>query len=385
MVITKSKSHTKVLSMANILIIDDDKDILRLIEFTLKRSGHTISTSVNGAEGLALAKEQVPDLIVCDVMMPKLNGYEFCKEARADDTLKDIPIIMFSARFQPIDKQTALDAGATDYLPKSTAPDALVNRIAELLPTGASTKPAVRGMFGLFSLRGGSGVTSLSVNIAIALALSQKTDVSLVDLALLGGHAALMLGLRPTSSVPKLLSAVTGDFTSEVMQPHFIQHNSGVQVLASPPTLGQSFSLTDDRLLRMVSGLKSSSSITVLDVPHILEEHFSPVLQLLDRVLLVLSPDMPSVQSTVIALQGLNQLGMESKKIGLVVNQVSPHNPLPIETIQKAIKRPILATIPFEPNMTKAVNSSNPLLLSSPKSAGAIAIGKLAINLLSQV
>lgn len=369
--------------MANILIIDDDKDILRLIEFTLKRAGHTIITSTNGAEGLALAKGQTPDLIVCDVMMPKLNGYDFCKEARDDETLKDVPIIMFSARFQPIDKQTALDAGATDYLPKSTDPDVLVNRVTELLPADGTAKASARGMIGLFSLRGGAGVTSLSVNIAVALALSQKTKVSLVDLALLGGHAALMLGLRPTSSVPQLLSSVSGNFTSDVVQPHFIRHNSGVQVLASPPTFGQAFSLTDDRLLRMVSSLKSFSPILVLDVPHILEEHFSPVLQLLDRILLVLSPDMPSVQSTVIALQGLNQLGMDSKKIGLVVNQVSPHNPLPIETIQRAIKRPILATIPFEPNMTKAVNSSNPLLLSSPKSAGAMAIGKLAINLLS--
>lgn len=368
--------------MANILVIDDDKDILRLLEFTLKRAGHTVITCPDGVQGLAQAEEKTPDLIVCDVMMPKMTGYEFCKKARANPNLEKVPIIIFSARFQPVDRQTALDAGATDYLPKSTAPDALVGRIAELLPATAAKKTAARGMIGLFSLRGGSGVTSLSVNLAIAVALSQKTKVSLIDLALLGGHAALMLGVRPTSSVLKLLNSINdGNFSAAAVQPHFIQHNTGVQLLASAPTYHQSLSITDDRLIRMIKGLKSTFPITILDAPHILEAHFSPVLQLLDKIIVVLSPDMPSVQSTVIALQGLNQLGMENDKVTLLVNQVSPHNPLPVDTIQKAIKRPIKAFIPFEPDMIKAVNSGKPLLISSPKSAGAIAIGKLAATL----
>jgi pilus assembly protein CpaE len=311
-----------------------------------------------------------------------MTGYEFCKQARTKPALEEVPIIIFSARFQPIDKQTALDAGATDYLPKSTAPDVLLNRITELLPA-STAKPAARGMVSLFSLRGGAGVTSLSVNLAIALALSQKTKVSLVDLALAGGHASLMLGLRPTSSVSKLLSSISENFSFDSMQSHFIQHNSGVQLLASAPTLDQQYSITDDRILHMIQGLKSASPLIVLDAPHILEQHFSPVLQLLDKIVLVLTPDMPSVQSTAIALRGLVQLGMDDQRIVLLLNQVSPHNPLPIETIQKAVRRPILASIPFEPDMTKAVNGGKPLLLSSPKSAGAAAIGKLAGTLLS--
>ena len=181
--------------MAKILVIDDDKDILRLLEFTLKRTGHDIITANNGEAGLTQTRENSPDLVVCDVMMPIVTGYEFCRQVRADPKFKDIPIIIFSARFQPIDKQTALDAGATDYLPKSTAPDALAKRIAELLPT--PTKAVARGMIGLFSLRGGAGVTSLAVNLSAILSVSHKTNVALVDLALQGGHAAVMLASTP--------------------------------------------------------------------------------------------------------------------------------------------------------------------------------------------
>ncbi len=367
--------------MANILVIDDDKDILRLLEFALKRAGHTVEMAYDGEQGLGQAEIRNPDLIVCDVMMPKMTGYEFCRQARSKPTLKQTPIIVFSARFQPVDKQTALDAGATEYLSKSTSPDILINRIAELLPK--SQPSAARGMFALFSLRGGVGATSLSVNLAISLARTQKTKTTLIDLVPTGGHGALMFGLRPTSSVVKLLNAGPSDFSTQAIQPHLMQHQSDVQLLASTPMFDQDLSPSDNRLLELLSKIKSDYPITILDVPRILEPHFSPLLQLVDRVVLVLSPDMPSIQSAAIALQGLNKLGMNSDKISLVVNQVNQYNALPIDTIQKAIRRPITAVIPFDSNMGKAVNQGKPLLLSNAQSPAIEAINTLASTIIA--
>ncbi len=363
--------------MANILVVDDDKDIVRLLEFTLKRAGHSVVTARNGEQGLAETKARSPDLIVCDIMMPKMTGYEFCKRVRSDPNVQDIPIIMFSARFQPIDKQTALDAGATDYLPKSTAPDALLSRISELLPASATATTA-QGMVGLFSLRGGTGVTSLAVNLSIALTLTKKTNVGLVDLVTQGGHAAVMLGMRPTSNVTQALANAKDDFSQNTLKPHFMKHNSGVELLASTPTFRQGLPSTNNSLFSMINSLNSIFPIAVLDVPNILEPHFSPILQILDKLILVLSTDMPSLQSTVIALQGLNQLGLTDDNVELVINQVSPHNALPVESIQKALKRSVLAAIPFEAEMVKAVNSGQPLILSAPRSPATAAIGKLA-------
>lgn len=367
--------------MADILVIDDDKDILRLLEFALKRAGHTVGTAFDGQQGLSHAEIREPDLIVCDVMMPKMTGYEFCRQARANPKLKNTPIIVFSARFQPIDKQTALEAGATDYLSKSTAPDVLVKRITDLLP---QNKPATaEGMIGLFSLRGGVGVTSLSVNLSIALAKTYNVTTAIVDLAPLSGHAALMMGLRPTNSVSKLLSTVGDDLSSKAVENFFIQHQSGVQLLASPPAFAEQLFPDRPSLLNLLNNLKSGFSLTVLDVPHLLEPHFSPILQLLDKVLLVLSTDMPSVQSAAVALQGLVKLGLPDSKIMLVVNQVGQAHAVPLEIIQKAVKRPVSTIIPFDPSMTRAVNSGRPLLLSNPQSPAAKAIGQLAVSLFS--
>jgi len=363
--------------MATILVIDDDKDILRLLEFTLKRAGHSVLIANNGEEGLAETRDKNPDLVVCDVMMPKMTGYEFCKQVRADEEIKDIPIIMFSARFQPVDKKTALEAGATDYLPKSTAPDALVSRITELLPTATQPAPA-RGVIGVFSLRGGAGVTSLAVNLSIALTLRHKTSVGLVDLALRGGHASVMMGLRPTSNVAHAIANITGNFNRNTLKPHFIQHSSGVQLLASAPTFIQELSPTDNSLFNLVSSFKNVFPLTILDVPHVLEPHFSPILQFIDKIILLLTTDMPSLQSTAIAIQGLTKLGLTDKNIILVTNQVTPYNTLPLATIQKALKRPILAEIPFDADMVKAVNSGKPLIMSNPRSATSAAIGRLS-------
>lgn len=368
--------------MANILVVDDDKNILRLLEFTLKRAGHTVTISDDGLQGLAQVKAQPPDLIVADVMMPKMTGYEFCKQVRTKLGLKDTPIIMFSARFQPVDRQTALDAGATDYLPKSTSPDVLIHRITELLPAQQPSK-ATQATMGLFSLRGGTGVTSLAVNLALALALTKKTQTALIDLTPLGGHAALMLGVRPTSSVADALFASKDEVTLDTVKPHFIQHSTGVQILASALNYDHLLHLNDNRLEQLVAVLKTGFPYTIFDIPHILEPRFAPTLYLFDKVALVLSPDMPSLQSAAMALQGLNRLGIADNKIVLVVNNTLSQGALPIEMIQKTVKRPILANIPFEPEMIKAVNSGKPLLLSSPQSAAAAAIAKLANALLS--
>lgn len=367
--------------MAKILIVDDDKSILRLLEFTLQRAGHEVLTSTDGLQGLTQAEANQPDLIIVDVMMPKLTGYDFCKQARMKPVLEDVPIIMFSARFQAIDRETAIEAGATDYLSKTTSPNELLKRISELLP--ARMLATENTSIGLFSLRGGTGLTSLAVNLAVTIAVLKKSPAALLDFIRVGGHAALMLGLRPTSSVVQALAASKHNPTADSIMPHLIQHGSGVQLLASAHVYDYELMLTDKRLEPLITIVKDSFPFTVLDLPHVLESKFAPSLQLLDKIAVVLSPDMPSLQSTAMALQGLARLGISETKICLVINHIFPHGALPLETIQKVVKRPILANIPFEPEMIKAINGGKPLVLNQPKSPGAMAIAQLAGLLLN--
>jgi CheY-like chemotaxis protein len=98
--------------MANILIAEDERDIRDLIQFTLMFAGHKITAAANGAEALELAPKVKPDLIMMDVRMPKMTGYEACREMKKIEEIKNVPVIFLSAKGQDEEKQTGIEAGA---------------------------------------------------------------------------------------------------------------------------------------------------------------------------------------------------------------------------------------------------------------------------------
>ncbi len=119
--------------MAKILIAEDERDIRDLIEFTLKYAGHEVVKVANGVEAVEQAPQVKPDLILLDVRMPRMTGYEACRTLKSMDGVKDIPVIFLSAKGQQNEMDTGLDAGAYDYILKPFAPDQLTRRIAEIL------------------------------------------------------------------------------------------------------------------------------------------------------------------------------------------------------------------------------------------------------------
>jgi len=119
--------------MAKILIAEDERDIRDLIEFTLMYAGHQVVKASNGAEAVELAPKVMPDLIMMDVRMPKMTGYEACKAMKEIDALKNIPIVFLSAKGQDTEIDQGLEVGAYEYILKPFAPDYLTKRISEIL------------------------------------------------------------------------------------------------------------------------------------------------------------------------------------------------------------------------------------------------------------
>ncbi|MBN1203182.1 MAG: response regulator [Anaerolineae bacterium] len=119
--------------MAKILIVEDERDIRDLIEFTLQYAGHEVIKTSNGAEAVEKAPQIKPDLILMDVRMPRMTGYEACRQLKALDGVKDIPVVFLSAKGQQSEMDVGMDAGAYDYILKPFAPDELTRRIAEIL------------------------------------------------------------------------------------------------------------------------------------------------------------------------------------------------------------------------------------------------------------
>lgn len=124
--------------MARILVAEDERDIRELINFTLMFAGHTVTLAANGAEAVELVEQANPQLIMMDVRMPKLTGYEACRQIKAMDAYKDIPVIFLSAKGQDEEIQSGIDAGAAAYILKPFSPDELGRRVNEILQQAGS-------------------------------------------------------------------------------------------------------------------------------------------------------------------------------------------------------------------------------------------------------
>ena len=119
--------------MSRILVVDDDTDICELIGFKLTSMGHQVITEHDGEGGLATARSELPDLILLDWMMPRLNGPEVCIELRADPNTEVIPVVLLTAKAQESDIQRGFAAGANDYISKPFSPRELGARVDALL------------------------------------------------------------------------------------------------------------------------------------------------------------------------------------------------------------------------------------------------------------
>ena len=119
--------------MARILIAEDEPDIRELVAFTLRFAGHEVTTTANGEEALQQASQLIPDIIIMDVRMPKMTGYDACRAMKADVMLKDIPVMFLSAKGQDSEIQAGLDVGAEEYLLKPFAPTQLAEHVKAIL------------------------------------------------------------------------------------------------------------------------------------------------------------------------------------------------------------------------------------------------------------
>ena len=119
--------------MKKILIVDDEQDIVESLKFVLEASDFTCYCAYNGEDGLRLAKELVPDLIILDVMMPKINGFKISRLLKYDAKYKNIPILMVTARTQEEDKLIGEETGADEYITKPFELDEIKKKVEQYL------------------------------------------------------------------------------------------------------------------------------------------------------------------------------------------------------------------------------------------------------------
>ncbi len=368
--------------MATVLFIDDDSEMRNLMKVMLTRLGHTPTLAARGDEGLNLAWNNRYDLVILDLMMPDLDGFEVTRRLRADPRTKDMPILIFTARTQPADQEGAMQAGADGFLAKPIEPKELGSRIAVALnPTRRPTQPLpeqprspaaelklTNRVIVTLGLRGGVGATTLAVNLASGLTQAGKR-VCLVDLSSSGGLAALQLGLRPKTSWADLPSKPDVHNTGAAL----VRHISGLFVVASPfePVL---HGLSRDTFQLMLGVLDAVFADIVIRAAPVLDDATTLALGAAQHVLLVVSPEVGAVQTAIGTLQALQKLSIANHSIRVVLNYNLPDPVLSQSRVEKALGRPVELILPYDRAQAAAFAQGTPLVLSQPNAPLAAAV-----------
>jgi DNA-binding response OmpR family regulator len=129
------------MSKGRILVVDDEIYIVHILDFSLGMEGYEVITALDGEQALEKLKTEKPDLIVLDIMMPKLDGYEVCKSIKSSPDTRHIPVILLSAKGRNVDQKLGFDVGADDYITKPFSPRKLVERINQLLGQAVTERP----------------------------------------------------------------------------------------------------------------------------------------------------------------------------------------------------------------------------------------------------
>jgi DNA-binding response OmpR family regulator len=116
-----------------ILVVDDERYIVNILDFTLGSEGFRVLSASNGEEALRMAMKETPDLVVLDIMMPKIDGFEVCRALKAKEETKDLPVILLTAKDRDADRKKGEEVGADLYMTKPFSPARLVEEVRNLL------------------------------------------------------------------------------------------------------------------------------------------------------------------------------------------------------------------------------------------------------------
>lgn len=374
-----------------ILIVDDDLDTLKLVGMMLERKGYKITAASNGKKALGLVAKSLPDLILLDIMMPEMDGYEVARRLRANPETEFIPIIMFTAKSQIDDRIEGLEAGADAYITKPTQPRELFAQVKAILKrtpmraAGPQAPAAEAGMvFGVLAAKGGVGVSTLATNLAIAMSGQTKESVILSDYRPGQGTVGLDLGSGNTDGMLRLLRGET-EITKQNLEGILLTHRSGIKTLLSSPDPADAKYVAEvDKFLEITEQLRYLAPYVVLDMGTALSPLPSAIVHKCDHIVLCMEPSPNNVRQTKSLFQALVAEGIgEGRITSVLINRMRISIQLSWKQTEEQFEYPIATVFTPIPEMAyQASRTNTPLMLQDSTSLTAQQFQKLASALL---
>ncbi len=233
--------------MNQILVIDDEPLFHRMIEYALEPLGCSIEKAPDGFVGLQKAHATQPDVIICDVMMPGITGYEVTRRLRREAAFAQTPILILTSEAEIQDKLNAFEVGADDHVAKPFDPAELAARVGVLLRRSEALKATQLNrqlrnekarLIAVHSLRGGVGCSSIAVNLASALHELWGAPTLIMDLAVTAGQVALMLNSPIRRTWADLANCIPEELDQNVLDSVISLSGSNLQYMPPRPAPG---------------------------------------------------------------------------------------------------------------------------------------------------
>lgn len=335
-----------------ILIVDDDPETVKFLKLVLERQGYLILEAANGMQALKTAHSERPDLIVLDVMMPGMDGFEVARSLRNHPDTASIPILMFTAKTQMQDKLAGYESGVDIYLTKPVHPVELQANIKALLLQRKSASEAheKKGyVLGVLSAKGGQGVSTIALNLAITYHQKQNCKVIACELRPGYGSWAQELDLNVPNGLINLLRLSPQDITASVVEGEFVQTKFGIHLLLSSNNSEDvELSTAVAQLNAILHQLPQLAPLVILDIGTNFLPGYEVVINACDEILVITETQPPAVKRTHLLANELRSKSFGSAKPMniIIVNRTRADMSLSMTQVENIIGQSVALGFP---------------------------------------
>jgi DNA-binding response OmpR family regulator len=356
------------------MCIRDSPETVHLLNLMLARLGYQAIVANDGKEALSLARKELPDLIVLDVMMPGLDGFEVARSLRRHPDTASIPILMLTAKTQIEDKVAGYDAGADIYLTKPIHPVDLYANIKTMLAKrheGVAIPEKKSHTVGILASKGGLGVSTLAINLAIAY--FQKKDSMVIAAEMRPGQGSWSEELKLTnpSGLGFLLRRETKDITEPNIEKQLVATSFGIfLLLASHYTSDIVCMSALVQYEAILQGLSALADLVVLDIGTNFHPAFNILVESCDEIVMVIEPQLITVRRTRMMIDELRERGIGGVKPLTVamVNRAQSSMNLNVSQIEEILGHPLGLGFPHAAELANlAAERSTPMILLQPE------------------
>jgi DNA-binding response OmpR family regulator len=357
-----------------ILIVDDDSDTVNFMKVMLGRYGYQVVAAMNGLQALELAHSENPDLIILDVMMPGIDGFEVARSLRRHPDTALTPILMFTAKTQVEDKLVGYNAGIDIYLTKPIHPVELQANIKALLLQRKARieSMAMKGyVTGIVAAKGGLGASTVALNLAIGY--HQKHNVNVVAAEIRPGQGtwAQDLGLNLSTGLANLLRLNVPEITPTAVNEQLVPTHFGVRLLlASSSYKDVELATAIPQFEAVVQILSITAPLVILDIGTTFLPAFDVVIEQCDEIVLITEPLPPAVKRTYQLASELRSKGFGSAKALTIVtvNRTRSDMVMTMSQMEKILGQSVSLGFPPAAELAYTAAERNaPMILLQPE------------------